>query len=442
MLIEYNDFTEDTFTYKKYIKAGLICLIIGGLLTYFWLIKAQLESASIAQGVISVEGNRKTIAHLEGGIVDKVLVHEGDLVQKGQTLIILSPISAQAKVSQLELRYYSGLAQQNRLESERHADEEVIFSPDVFEAAKRYPSLNAVIKTQQALFASRRKMLVSQLQVLTTRLQGAESDGASYARQLQRQEQAYKFMQEELDMQNKLLQNGYTSKLQAIELKRNLAMLSSDLMQLKGQLDSLDNSKEEIKEQMQAVKHQFVSNVESELQDVSQTVDDAQEQLASARDVLHRLTIVSPHSGRVVGLNVFSHGDVISPGETVMQVVPDNDQLIVEATLRPEDIDVVHQGQKASIRLSAYNYRTTPMFDGEVLTVAADRLPDEERRDQKQGFKIKVAIKPEQLKEYPNVKLYPGMPAEVYVLQTKRSPMDYLLEPLDIGLLRAFREDY
>ncbi len=442
MLIEYNDFAEESFSYKKYIKAGLICLLVGGMMTYFWLIKAQLESAAIAQGVIGVEGNRKTIAHLEGGIVDKVLVHEGDLVKEGQTLITLSPIAAKAKVGQLELRYFSSLAQQNRLESERHADDEVIFSPVIFDAAQRYPSLNAVIKTQQSLFISRRKMLVSQLQVLKTRLEGAESDSASYRSQLQRQEQAYKFMQEELDMQNKLLQNGYTSKLQAIELKRNLAMLSSDLMQLKGQLDSLDNSKAEIKEQMQAVKHQFVSEVENDLQNVSQTVDDAQEQLASAKDVLHRLTIVSPHSGRVVGLTVFSHGDVISPGETVMQVVPDNDDLIVEAMLKPEDIDLVHKGQKAMIRLSAYNYRTTPMFDGEVLTVAADRLPDEERRDQQQGFKIKVAIKPDQLKKYPEVSLYPGMPAEVYVVKNKRSPMDYLLEPLDIGLLRAFREDY
>ncbi len=442
MLIEYNDFTEETFTYKKYIRAGMICVAIGCVMTYFWLIRAQLESAAIAQGIVSVEGNRKTIAHLEGGIVDRVLVQEGELVKEGQTLITLSPVAAKARVGQLELRYFSSLAQQNRLESERHADEEIIFSPEIFEAAKRYPSLNAVMKTQQALFVSRRKMVVSQLQVLTTRLEGAESDSATYHRQLQRQEQAYKFMQEELDMQQKLLKNGYTSKLQAIELKRNLAMLSSDLMQLQGQLDSVENSKAEYQEQMQAVKHQFVSNVESELQDVSQTVDDAQEQLASAKDVFHRLTIVSPHSGRVVGLAVFSHGDVISPGETVMQVVPDNDTLIVEATLKPEDIDLVHQGQRAMIRLSAYNYRTTPMFDGEVLTVAADRLPDEERRDQKQGFKIKVTIKPEQLKEHPDVRLYPGMPAEVYVVKNKRSPMDYLLEPLDIGLLRAFREDY
>lgn len=442
MLIEYNDFSEQSFSYKKYIKAGVICVLAGLLMTYFWLIKAQLESAAIAQGIVGVEGNRKTIAHLEGGIVDQVLVHEGDMVQAGQTLITLSPVAAKASVAQLELRYFSSLAQQNRLESERHADDEVIFSPKIFEAAKRYPSLNSVVKTQQSLFASRRQMLVSQLQVLKTRLASAETDGTSYSRQLQRQQQAYRFLQEELDMQSKLLQDGYTSKLQAIELKRNLALLSSDLVGLQGQLDSLENSKAEIKEQMQSVKHQFVSGVESELQDVSQVVDDAQEQLANAKDVLQRLTIVSPHSGRVVGLTVFSKGDVISPGETVMQVVPDNDELIVEAMLRPEDIDLVHSGQKAMIRLSAYNYRTTPMFDGKVINVAADRLPDEERRDQKQGFKIKVAIQPEQLKEHPNVTLYPGMPAEVYVVKNKRSPMDYLLEPLDIGLLRAFREDY
>ncbi len=444
MLIEHND-NEPKLPdsgYKKYIIAGLLLLLIGGGATYFWLIRAQLYSAAIAPGVVEVEGDRKTVAHLEGGIVKDVLVKEGQMVTQGQTLITLAPVSTVAQVSQLELRYFSNLARKNRLESQRYGDERVVFDKRILQAAKKYPTLYDVMKTQQTLFSSGRNMLISELRVLKSRLAGLEENRRSYTAQLKQQQHAYQYLKQELDMYSKLSQKGYGSKIQTVDLSKSLALLATDLVKLQGSLASLASSKAEIEEQIQASKNQYLGNIEDKLQDVTQTVDNTQEQLTNAQDVLQRLAIRSPATGRVVGLAVHSTGDVVSPGETLLQVVPSHEQLIIEATLKPEDIDVVRQGQKAMVRLTAYNYRTTPMFNAKVINVAADRLLNEERIENQKGFKIKVSIDNEQLKSYPEIQLHPGMPAEVYVINHRRTPMDYLLEPLEIGFLRAFRESY
>ncbi len=153
------------------------------------------------------------------------------------------------------------------------------------------------------------------------------------------------------------------------------------------------------------------------------------------------MTITSPASGQVVGLNVFSKGDVISPGETLMEVVPLNKRLIIEAKVKPEDIDVIRLGQSALVRLSAYSFRTTPPISGEVIHVAADRLL-KNRTDtlENDGFTIKVSINSAELDSLSDVQLHPGMPAEVFIQLKSRAPIDYLLEPLSLDIFRAFRE--
>ncbi|MGD8110908.1 HlyD family type I secretion periplasmic adaptor subunit [Vibrio sp. NTOU-M3] len=431
---------ELEFTHKKYIKIGMVCVILGCLFTYFWLIRAELSSAAIAGGVVGVEGNRATVAHLEGGIVEKVLVSEGDMVKAGEPLIELASVAPKAQLAQLELRYFNNLARKERLESQRKGDAQLIFSERLIEAKKRYGSLASVLETQTLLFTSKQESLSSQLAVLDTRLERLVSSEKSYQKQTVKQRKAYNLLEQELSMHEKLLKEGYSSQLQAIELKRGLALLAGDLAEIEGQLQSVSISKAEVKQQMHAVKQEYYSEIESELQDINQRLDEGMEQLTHAKDIADRVTITSPYSGQVVGLSVFSKGDVVRPGEPLMQIVPDEDRLIIEATIKPQDIDDVSLGQKAMVRLAAYNARTTPLFEGIVVNVAADRILEKERESKNPGFKIKVAIEKDAFVDYPEIKLHPGMPAEVYVLIKQRSPMDYLLEPLEIGLLRAFRE--
>lgn len=423
----------------RYILAGLLTLLIGGGFSIYWLWFTNIDAAAIAPGVISVESKRKSIEHYEGGIVETVLVREGDTVAEGDALVELSSIAAETRFTQLQQKFYSNLAQKQRLESERNGATKLLFNEELLDAAEQYPSLASLMKTQRLLFNGRFKLRESELAVLDARLERVASDKRSLAKKLEKERLAYFYLQQESKMHDDLLPEGYTSKLKTLEIQRSKARLSGDLIDLEGQLQNREMALLEIHQQRVSMEHQYISDIEQELQELAKIMDDTVEQLAQAKDVLSRVVLTSPNSGKVVGLNVFNKGDVISPGETLMQVVPENDRLIVEANLKPTDIAAVFKGQKAMVRLSAYNFRSTPPIEGEVIHIAADRITDGSK-NQEEGFTIKVALNPEALADVDNVKLHPGMPAEVYVLLKKRRPIDYLLEPLQLDLYRAFRE--
>lgn len=428
-----------TINPSRYIFAGLMVLLLGGGFSIYWLWFTSIDAAAIAPGVISVESKRKSIEHYEGGIVDTVLVSEGDEVAEGDALIELSSIAAETRFTQLQQKYYSNLAQKQRLESERNGEQKLFFTEDLLDASEQYPSLTSLMKTQQLLFNGRLKLRESELAVLDARLARFSSDKRALAKKLDKERLAYGYLQQESNMHDELLPAGYTSKLKSLELLRSKARLSGYLIDLEGQLQNREIALLEIHQQRVAMQHQYISEIEQELQELSKVMDDTVEQLAQAKDVLSRVVLKSPNSGKVVGLSVFNRGDVISPGETLMQVVPENDRLIVEANLKPTDIAAVSKGQKAMVRLSAYNFRNTPPIEGEVIHIAADRITDG-NKDQEESFTIKVALNSEALANVENVRLHPGMPAEVYVLLKQRSPIDYLLEPLQLDLYKAFRE--
>ncbi|MCE2594729.1 HlyD family type I secretion periplasmic adaptor subunit [Motilimonas cestriensis] len=434
-----DDMPELSLNPRRYIIAGLLVLLFGGGFSVYWLCFTYLDSAAIAPGTITVEGKRKSIEHFEGGIVERVLVKEGDMVEAGEPLIELSSISAKTRFSQLQQKLYSSLAQKQRLESERNGAETLEFSQDLLVAAESHPALLSVMKTQQLLFSGRQKLMQSELAVLDARLERVASDRVALEQKLKQEKRAFEYLRQEAAMHEELLPAGYTSKLKALEIQRTKARLSGDLMDLEGRLRNREMAQLEIHQQRLSMKHQNISQIEQELQELAKVMDDTVEQLTQAKDVLSRVVLSSPSTGRVVGLSVFNRGDVISPGETLMQVVPENDRLIVEASLKPEDIDVITKGQKAMVRLAAYSFRTTPPIEGEIIHVAADRLVSKDKSHE-EGFVIKVAINPDDLAHLKNVKLHPGMPAEVFVVLNKRRPIDYLLEPLQLDLYRAFRE--
>ncbi|TEW56152.1 HlyD family type I secretion periplasmic adaptor subunit [Psychromonas sp. RZ22] len=427
------------FDGKDYVKVGVFCLFIfaGGLGS--WMALSQLDSAAIAPGIISVEGQRKAVEHLEGGIVEAVLINDGDAVEVNQPLIRLSAVTARTHFVQLKLKYYSLLAQQQRLHHERKLAEKLIFDPILLEAVGEYPSLGSVLETQQLLFNARMSMKHSELLSFDTKLLGLESDKKVLVKKIEQEKIAMWLLNKEVNMHDKLLDQGYSSHLKSYELKRTKAKYSGSLIELNGQLQNNEMISLEARQQQTATKFRFISEVESELQDITKVKDDTLEQLVKAEDILSRVIIKSPHKGQIVGLSVFNKGDVVSPGETLLQVVPLDERLIVVAKLKPEDIDVVKLGQVVMVRLSAYSFRSTPPIAGEVIHVAADRL-DDNSNSATDGFIIKVSLNKRDLEKLNDVELHPGMPAEIFIKLKSRTPLDYLLEPLSLDLFRAFRE--
>jgi len=427
------------FNEANYIKVGLFFLFFFVIGVGSWMTFSTLDSAAIAPGTVAVEGQRKTIEHLEGGIVAEVLVKDGDVVEKGEALIKLSSVTASTRFTQLSLKYYSLLAQQQRLESERNNTAQLTFSEDLLNHVAQFPSLAAVLETQRLLFIARNNVKQSQLASIDAQFEAIKSDQITYKQRIKQEEVAFSYLREEVNIHEKLLADGYSSQLQLMELKRTEAVYLSNLLELKGLLQSRNIAAIEIKETKAASSYGYISDIEQQLQEVSKVKDDTLELLIEAQDILSRVVIKSPNAGQVVGLSVFNKGDVISPGEKLLEVVPFNERLIVVAKLKPEDIDVIRVGQSALVRLSAYSFRSTPPVEGKVIHVAADRLL-EVRTGEQEGFTIKVSIEQSALEGLSDVELHPGMPAEVFIKLKSRSPLDYLLAPLSLDLFRAFRE--
>lgn len=435
----YSSVNNSIFNENSYIKVGLLFLLLFVVGLGSWMTFSQLDSAAIASGKIEVEGQRKRIEHLEGGIVSEVLVRDGDIVEKDQILIKLSNISARTRFVQLDLKYYSLLAQEQRLHHERTNTSPLNFSVELLSHVAEYPSLVAVLETQKRLFIARINLKKSKLASIDAQLQSINSDKEMYRQKIKHEKVAFSYLNQEVEIHDTLLAEGYSSQLQSIELKRTQAKYASNLIELEGRLKSQDIAELEAREKKIATEYNYITDVEQELQELTQRKDDTLELLVQARDILSRVIIRSPNEGQVVGLNVFHKGDVISPGETLLEVVPFNERLIVVAKIKPEDIDVIKVGQPALVRLSAYSFRSTPPVSGTVIHVAADRLtsPNSGEED---GFTIKVSIDKSALENLSDVELHAGMPAEVLIKLNSSTPLDYLLAPLSLDLFHAFRE--
>ena len=317
---------EQTYTFddQHYFKAGLFFLIIfaGGLGS--WMCFSKLDSASIAPGIVSVEGQRKEIQHFEGGIVDQVLVHDGDIVEVNQPLIKLSAIAARMRFTQLNLKYYGLLAQQQRLKHERLKAKEIRFSDELLNAVLEYPALASVLETQKFLFKARLNLRNSQLSGLDAKLRGIKSDKQALLEKIEQEKIASSFLNKEVTMNDSLLKDGYASQLKIYELKRTQAQYSSSIIDLDGRFKNRDMAELETKQQKNSIEYQYIRDIEQELQEVTKSKDDTLELLVQAEDVLSRVVITSPHAGQIVGLTVFNKGEVIIPGETLLEVVPLN----------------------------------------------------------------------------------------------------------------------
>ncbi|PSW18137.1 HlyD family type I secretion periplasmic adaptor subunit [Photobacterium sanctipauli] len=416
-----------------------IAMTVGGF--FVWSTTAELSSASIAQGTLVVESQRKKVQHLQGGWVKAIYVHEGQHVKAGDILIELANSKAESDFRRLLLRSASLQAQHDRINTELGGGKQINWSLQDLAIYDQVDSaeLNNILNTQQLQF--QQSLLRQDLRngqynqrkvLLEEQLRGTRFQLKAISRQLD-------LVTQEITMTSGLLEKGFVSKTRMLELQRHqagieaqAAELSAESEVLNKQLLSLEQEfKTELVEQEQQLSNELAA-VEKEWRDVSQS-------LKAARDVRARVTIRSEHNGTVVGLNVHSIGGVINAGDVIMEIVPDSDELIVEALVKPEDIDVVHDGLEAKVRLSAYNVRRTPPVNGEVIHVAADRLQTQSK-DQPTGYLVKVRLSVDEVAALGDIELYPGMPTEVFILLEEQTLWDYFTAPLFNSYYRAFRE--
>jgi len=403
-----------------------------------WAALAPLSSATVAEGVIRVETHRKTVQHLEGGIVREILVNEGDKVTAGQVLMRLDKTQSGTTVSVLQDQQDALLALQARLEAERDGLDVVQFPPEL-SARQSDPKVATVVGGQQKIFDTRRQSLRAQLGILSQRVEQLGSEIAGHKAQLVSANEQIQLTQEEIATVTDLLNRGLERKPRLLALQRQQSYLEGSRGEQLGAIAKAQQEIGEAKLQSADLLDKRSSEIALELRDTQSRLLEIRQKLGAAVDVDNRMEVVAPVSGQVVDLKVHTLGGVVRPGDALLDIVPQSDELVVEARVRPVDIDAVHAGQSAQVALTAYKQRTTPRLDGRLATVSADALIDESRHIS--YYSAEIHIDSSELAKLNGVQLYPGMPAEVMIVTGERTLLQYFIQPVIDSFHRAFREE-
>ncbi len=419
------------------VVAGFVILLLafGGFGT--WAALAPLSSAAIAPGIIVVEGSRKTVQHLEGGIIKEILVAEGSRVAAGEVLVRLDETRPRTQYELLRGEYLAAIALAARLKAERDDYDSIPFSAELL-GRRDEPQVMDIMVGQQRLFDARRTALRGQIEILRQRIAQYGEEIRGLEAQQQAKGQQIALIHEELRAVQELFEKGHERKPRLLALKRASARLKGERGEHIADISRVKQAIGEAELRIIDLSNTFQREVATELREVQRRVSELTERMTGQEDVLRRLEIRAPHGGVVVDLKVHTTDGVIAPRMPILDIVPIGDNLIVEAQVKPEDIDVVHPGLLAQARLTAYGRRTTPTVAGEVVHVSADRFVNE--RSGTAYYMARVVLDATALAALDDVELYPGMPAEVMIETGQRTAFDYLLSPITRGMERAFRE--
>ncbi len=418
------------------IRIGIWLLVLVFGVCGGWAALAPLSSAAVAPGVIVLDANKKTIQHLEGGIIDTILVREGDLVDAGQPLIRLSETAARAKLELVRGQLIAEQAMVARLLAERNRADTVEFAQEL--EASREPDVIETLNNQRQLFMARKRAMEGKIDVLRQHIEQSHDEIEGLKSQSKSAGSQISFINEEIAVVSKLLKSGNAVKPRLLNLQRQRADLEGKRGEYLALIARAEQTIAQTELEIINVQNEYLKEVTDTLKETQVRLSSLQEQMKAAEDVSLRLDIVAPVAGKVTALKVHTRGGVIAPGEAVMDIVPLNDLMVVEARINPQDIDVVHRDLPAKVRLSAYKTRQVPPFSGEVMDVSADRFQDQVTGET--YYLARVAINPEDIAVYPDVELYPGMPAEVLIVTGERTMLQYMFAPISDSFFRAMRE--
>jgi HlyD family secretion protein len=424
---------------QRYMIVGIFIVVVFSLGVGGWATTFQLSGAVIGQGVVVVDSNVKKVQHATGGIVSELNVREGDHVDAGMVLIRLDETQTRANATIVTQSVDELLARQARLEAEREGGDQISFSKGFLERARDQNSEAAhVLSAERALFKLRREARAGQKAQLQERTTQLAEEIKGYTGQAEAKQKEIDLINRELEGVQTLYQKNLVPITRLTSLQRDAARLDGERSQLIGAVAQAKGKIAEIQLQMIQVDQDLRAEVGKDLIETRSKLAELGERKTAAVDQLNRTDIRAPQSGRVHELTVHTIGGVISPGEQIMLIVPDNDALAVEVKIAPRDIEQVYVGQTAAMQFAAFNQKTTPELQGNVSMVSADLTQDQ--RTGTSYYTSRVALKAEELRKLGKSKLVPGMPVEVFIQTSERTVLSYLTKPLTDQAERAFRE--
>lgn len=416
-------------------KIGLcIFFLIFGLFG-FWSAFAPLDGAAFAPGTVTVKSYNKVVQHLEGGIVAEILVQDGDVVEAGQPLLELDDTQARTSLEIINSQYVALKMREARLISERDGASEVVYP-----TALAMSTANAAqeMGAQNQLFEARRDSNEGRMQILEQRVNQLQNQVRGMEALQTTKESLARSFSEELEDTQKLLDQGFSEKTRLREAERSFASFSGEAAELTANIAATRVQIGETELQILQLKSDFHSEVVSELSEVQTSLKDASERRTALQDVVSRTTITAPDAGVVNGMQVHTVGGVISAGSPIAEIVPGNDELVIQASVSPVDIDRVSEGQEARIRFSTFGSRA-PTFFGTLISLSADALADESTGAS--FYLARIELNADSREELGNLVLLPGMPAEVFINTGSRTFLQYLFKPLSNTVARSFNED-
>ncbi len=429
---------------RREIIGGLIVLAVFVLAFVGWGLVAQLDAAVFAPGAVTVYGNRQSVQHRDGGIVSELDVREGDRVQAGQVLLKLSgdEVGAQARATADQVFALEAL--QGRLLAEM--DGRGSFAqPDDFKTltGADQQSAASAMQVQQHEFAARAAELATQKAVLGQRINQLTDEIAGYRDQLSANRRQQALVQQEMDSLKDLLDRGLVPMTRERSLQRDGAQLAGSAGEYTADIARTEQQIGEARLQIVDLDRQRSADDSKDYRDAEMNLSQARPKLAALREQIDRLTVRAPAAGRVVGLSIFTVGGVVSGGQKLMDIVPQNQPLVIECRVKPDEANDLKIGQATEIRIPAFRDRRLPMLTGKVSSISADALTDD--KNGTTYFKIEVSVPPSQLEVIRQFRgaedgLRPGLPVEVVVPLRKRSAFDYFVEPIREMLWKSFRQ--
>jgi HlyD family type I secretion membrane fusion protein len=426
-----------SFSPSPYIVAGYATIILAFGVFGTWAATAPLASGGVASGTVSVQSNRKVVQHLEGGIVEEILVQEGEVVDAGDVLVRLDQTQAQGNYAVLSSRLAILKATEARLQAES-VDADTVEFPEEIMAASGNPE-PPYITLQRRIFEDRKATKEGEIKILRVRIEQLQEEIAGLQVQHEALEKQHDSLTEEIDRLTEGQKGGFVSTNQLSQITRTRMELTGTIGQVVAQIAKIKQSIAETELQILQTGQAFMERAGAELREIRDQLNEVSERVMQARDVLQRTVVRSPVHGMVQDIQIHTESGIIRPAEPIMDIIPLNDDLVVNARVRPLDVDMVSVGSRAEVRFPSFSSRTTPVIFGTVTMLSTDVIqPADENIDPYYMAKVQVNEKdvPANIKG----RLMPGMPADVIIQAGERTLFQYLMKPLTDAFSKGLLE--
>lgn len=429
--------TDWASNYRRTVKIGLGFIGLFFATFVAWALWAPIQLGVVASGVVAVASHTKVVQHPYGGTVKEILVQDGDSVEVGQVLVRLEDTAARAQFAQVTSEYLQALVVRARLLAEKEGAEAIHYPPEVL-AMQEDPAIRRVMFSQEALFRARRTQHQNETDVLVKSLEGLRQ----YARKLELQSQAYdrewEVLQRQISAVTDLAKEGYYPRNRLLDIQRSLENVAANRSEVEANRARVLGSIQETEARLQALRGQYLKDVEDQLAEATKRLYALQEQHAAVKDVLEKTEIRAPEAGIVMNLRIRTIGGVITAGQPILQIVPKESTFIVEAKVSPADIEDVHPAMEAVLRFVAIDPKKSPTFHGTVTYVSPDVQYDEVHKVN--YYLCRIAVGPETLEKVAAMgkEVIPGMPVQVTVKKSVTTFFAYLWKPFTDRLAVAF----